>query len=92
MFFQVRGRVDLPRNMGTFLFDTRGANKMQFDYMEWLLQYGIYAVAAIGALIIAVLARSRLAKATDDKLKSPSYEEMDSGIKLSDPDDEEDEP
>jgi len=42
--------------MGTFLFEIWNANKMQFDYMEWLLQYGICAVAAIGALIIAVLA------------------------------------
>ncbi len=63
---------------------------MQFDYMEWLFQYGIYAVAAIGALIIAILARSRLAKATDDKLKSPSYEKIDSGVKISVPDDEDD--
>ena len=63
---------------------------MQFDYMEWLFQYGIYAVAAIAALILAILARSRLAKATDDKLKTPSYERMDPGIVLSDPDDDED--
>lgn len=63
---------------------------MQFDYMEWLFQYGIYAVAAIGALILAFLARSRLATATDDKLQTPTYEEMDSGIKLSDPEDEDD--
>jgi hypothetical protein len=65
---------------------------MQFDYMEWLFQYGLYAVAAIGALIIAILARSRLAKAANDKLKSPTYEKIDSGIKLSDPDDDEDDP
>jgi len=64
---------------------------MQFDYMEWLLQYGIYALAAIGALILAILARSRFAKVIDDsdKLSSPSYEEMDHGIVLSDPDDDE---
>ncbi len=63
---------------------------MQFDYMEWLFQCGIYAVASIGALILAILARSRLAKATDDKLKTPSYEKIDSGIKISVPDDEDD--
>ena len=63
---------------------------MQFDYMEWLFQYGIYGVAAIGALILAGLARSRLAKATDDKLQSPSYEKIESGVKISVPDDEDD--
>ncbi len=63
---------------------------MQFDYMEWLFQYGIYAVAAIGALILAALARSRLAKATDDKLRAPSYEKIDSGVKISIPEDEDD--
>ena len=49
-------------------------------------------MAAIGALILAVLARSRLAKtiADSDKLSTPSYEHMDPGIVLSDPDDEDD--
>ena len=61
---------------------------MQFDYMEWLFQYGIYAVAALGALILAILARSRLAKTTDDKLRTPTYEKIDSGVKISIPDDE----
>jgi len=61
---------------------------MQFDYMEWLFQYGIYAVAAIAALVLAILARSRLAKTTDDKLRTPTYERMDSGVVISDPDEE----
>ncbi len=63
---------------------------MQFDYMEWQFQYGIYAVAAIGALILAILARSRLAKATDDKLTTPTYEKIDSGVKISVPEYEDD--
>ncbi|MGY5870826.1 MAG: hypothetical protein RTV72_01135 [Candidatus Thorarchaeota archaeon] len=63
---------------------------MQFDYMEWLFQYGIYAVAVIGAMILVVLARSRLVKTTDDKLRTPSYEKIDSGVKISVPDDEDD--
>ena len=64
---------------------------MQFDYMEWLFQYGIYAVAAIAALILVILVRSRFVKTTDDKLGTPTYEHMDSGVTVSIPDDE-DEP
>ena len=63
---------------------------MQFDYMTWLYKYGIYAAMILGALVLAVQARSRFAKAMDDKLKSPSYERMDPGIVVSDPDDEDD--
>lgn len=63
---------------------------MQFDYMKWL----IYIVYAFGALLIAYLARSFYIRSQfrdmddSDKLQTPTYEEMDSGIKLSD--DEED--
>ena len=67
---------------------------MQFDYIEWLVQYGIYAVAVIGALILAILARNRYARTRlegdSDRLQTPTYERMDSGITLSDPDDEDD--
>ena len=79
--------------MGTSHSDYLGDRGMQFDYMEWLYKYGIYAAIIIGALILATLARSRFARAQfqkmddSDKLQSPSYERMDSGIKLSDEDD-----
>ena len=57
---------------------------MQFDYMKWL----IYIVYAFGALLIACLARSFYVRSQfrdmddSDKLQTPTYEEMDSGIKL----------
>lgn len=79
--------------MGTFLSDYSGEKDMQFDYAAWLYQYGIYIVIAIGALLLAALTRSRFARAQyqemddSDKLTSPSYEEMDAGIKLSDEED-----
>jgi len=66
---------------------------MQFDYMDIFYKYGIYAVIIIGALVLALLARNRFALAKfqemddADKLETPSYEEMDSGIKLSEPED-----
>jgi len=66
---------------------------MQLDYLTWLYKYGIYAAMIIGALILAALSRNRYATARleddSDKLSSPSYEEMDPGIVLSDPDDDE---
>ena len=68
---------------------------MQFDYMEIFYKYGIYAVIIIVSLILALLARSCFARSqsqqTDDsgKLETPSYEEMDPGIQLSEPEDEE---
>jgi len=66
---------------------------MQLDYLTWLYKYGIYAAMIIGASIVAALiryfAKARYRKMDDsDKLSSPSYEEMDSGIKLSYPEDE----
>ena len=79
--------------MGIFLFDYSGEKDMQFDYATWLYHYGIYIVIAIGALLLAALTRSRFARAQyqemddSDKLASPSYEEMDAGIKLSDEED-----
>ncbi len=69
---------------------------MQFDYMEIFYKYGIYAAIIIGALILAFLARNRLALARfrdmddSDKLQTPSYEHMDSGVVVSDPDEEDD--
>jgi len=66
---------------------------MQFDYVVWLYKYGIYTAIILGAMILAVLARSRFARAQyhgmddSDRLTAPTYEEMDSGIKLSDDDD-----
>jgi hypothetical protein len=64
---------------------------MQIDFLDWLYKWGIYAVMIIGALVVAILARSRLAKLRkmEDRLATPSYEEMDSGIKIS-TDDEDD--
>jgi len=61
-----------------------------------LRQYGIYITIAIGTLILVYLARVFFAKfqyhklGDSDKLQTPSYEEMDSGITLSNPDDEDD--
>ena len=67
---------------------------MQFDYLGWLYKYGIYAAMIIGAAIVATLvryfAKAQYRKLDDsDKLASPSFEEMESGIIISDPDDEE---
>ncbi len=65
---------------------------MQFDYMDIFYKYGIYAVMIIAALILALLARNRFVRSqkTDDsdKLETPTYEEMDPGIKLSEPEDD----
>ncbi len=75
--------------MGISHFDYYGEKDMQFDYTAWLIQYGIFIVIAIGALILAALTRSRFARARyqemddSDKLASPSYEKMDSGVKIS---------
>lgn len=69
---------------------------MQLDYMTWLYKYGIYAAIILGALILAALARNRYARAQfqemgdSDKLEAPTYEQMDSGVTVSDPDDEDD--
>jgi len=68
---------------------------MQLDYLAWLYKYGIYAAMIFGAAIVAALvryfAKAHYRKMDDsDKLSSPSYEKQDSGIKLSDP--EEDDP
>ena len=68
---------------------------MQFDIMTWLSTYGIYAAMIIGATIVATLvrffAKAQYRKLDDsDKLESPTYEKVESGIKLSDPDDEDD--
>jgi len=66
---------------------------MQFDYMMWLTQNILYIVLAIGALLVAALVRSFFIRSQyhdmddSDKLQTPSYERMDSGIKLSDDDD-----
>lgn len=68
---------------------------MQFDYMDIFYKYGIYAAIIIGALILALLARNPFVRSLfqemddADKLEAPSYEEMDSGIKLSEPEDNE---
>ena len=84
--------------MGTSRSECSGDNKMQFDYMTWLYKYGIYAAIILGAMILAFLARNRFARGQfqemddSDKLETPTYEQMDSGITLSDPDDEEDDP
>lgn len=69
---------------------------MQLDYISWLYKYGIYAAIILGSLILAFLARNRFARAQfqkmedDDKLQAPTYEQMDSGVTVSDPDDEDD--
>jgi hypothetical protein len=71
---------------------------MQFDFVGELYKYGIYAAMIIGALILAYLARNRFARGQfqemedSDKLEAPTYEHMDSGVTISDPDDEEDDP
>jgi hypothetical protein len=68
---------------------------MQLDFLDWLYKYGIYAAMIIGAAIVAALvryfAKAQYRKMDDsDKLSTPSYEEMDSGIKLSDPEEDDD--
>ena len=66
---------------------------MQFDYMEILYKYGIYAALIIGASFLAFLYRSRFARAQyqrmedTEKLEAPSFEKQESGIVISDPDD-----
>jgi len=68
---------------------------MQFDYMEIFYKYGIYAVIILGALILALLARNPFVRSLSqdaddsDKLEPPTYEEMDPGIQLSEPEDDE---
>ena len=68
---------------------------MQIDFLDWMYKWGIYAVMIIGALVLAVLARSRFARAQyqrmedSDKLEAPSFEEMESGIVVN-TDDEDD--
>jgi hypothetical protein len=63
---------------------------MQFDYMKWL----IYIVYAFGALLIAFLVRAFYVRSQfremddSDKLEAPTYEKQESGIKLSDPDED----
>jgi hypothetical protein len=68
---------------------------VQLDYLELFYKYGIYAALIIGSLFLAFLARNRFARAKfqemddSDKLATPTYEPQDSGIQLSDPDEDE---
>ena len=61
--------------------------------MEIFYKYGLFAIIIIGALFLAFLARNRFTRSqfqdTDDsdKLETPTYEEMDPGIQLSEPED-----
>ena len=66
---------------------------MQIDYMELLYKWGIYAVMIIGASVVAILvryfAKTQYRKMDDsDKLESPTFEEQDSGIVITDPEDD----
>ena len=62
---------------------------IQIDYLDWLYKWGIYAVMIIGSMVILLLARSRFARMRDsDKLATPSYEEMESGVVISVEDDD----
>lgn len=67
---------------------------MQFDFLDWFYKSILYLVLAIGAILIAALVRSFYLrkqfhdKDDSDKLQSPTYEEMDPGIKISDDNDE----
>ncbi len=70
---------------------------MQLDYLTWLYKYGIYAVMIIGASVVAALvryfAKVQYRKLDDsDKLQAPTYEEMESGIIISVPDEDENDP
>ena len=70
---------------------------MQLDYMDFLYKWGIYAVMIIGASIVAILvryfAKAQYRKMDDsDKLKSPTYEKQESGIVITDPEEDEDDP
>ena len=66
---------------------------MQYDFLTRLYKYGIFAAMIIGVSVVAALvryfAKMQYRKLDDsEKLQSPTYEEMDSGIQLSDPDDD----
>ncbi|MBY8998812.1 MAG: hypothetical protein KGD60_13880 [Candidatus Thorarchaeota archaeon] len=62
---------------------------MQFDFLDWFYKSILYLVLAIGAILIAALVRSFYLRKQfhdmddSDKLAAPSYEETDSGIKIS---------
>ena len=70
---------------------------MQFDYLDWFYTYGIYTIMIIGTSIVAILvryfAKAQYRKMDDsDKLESPTFEKQESGIIITDPDDDEDDP
>jgi hypothetical protein len=66
---------------------------MQFDYMNIFFKYMIYTVILIIALIFTLLARNHFVRSQSqenddsDKLETPTYEEMNPGIQLSEPED-----
>jgi hypothetical protein len=64
---------------------------VQFDFIDWLGKNILYLLLALGAVIIAYIVRAfylRKSVIDDPRLDSPSFEEMDSGIKISDEDDD----
>ncbi|MFW9834887.1 MAG: hypothetical protein ACFFEK_12885 [Candidatus Thorarchaeota archaeon] len=69
---------------------------MQFDYILWLHKYAIIVGLILGALILVLLAWNHYARGQfedmgdSDRLQTPTYEQMDSGVVVSDPDDEDD--
>jgi hypothetical protein len=62
---------------------------MQFDYIDWFGKNIIYFILALGAIILLYLVRAFFVRSQyrdmqdSDKLESPTYEEIDSGIKIS---------
>ena len=58
---------------------------MQFDYLAWLYENGLYGLIVLILLILVVLTWRRF---TSDKLASPSFEKVASGIKISDEDED----
>ncbi|MFW9769023.1 MAG: hypothetical protein ACFFF9_15940 [Candidatus Thorarchaeota archaeon] len=69
---------------------------MQLDFILWLHKYGIFVGIILAAFILALVAWNRYAQAKfaemgdSDKLQTPTYEHLDSGVVVSDPDDEDD--
>ena len=65
---------------------------MQFDFIDWFGKNILYIVLAFGAMIIAYLVRAfyiRKRMVDDPRLATPTFEEMDSGIKISIDDEDE---
>jgi len=71
--------------------NSSGETLLQFDYIEWFGKNIFFFVLALGALLTAYLVRAfylRKSSIDDSKLATPTFEEMESGIKISDEDED----